>query len=103
MPSIGAWLIPWQVHKSQVKNHCHTYGYANYQKFIEEMNKHKWEQRGWKDSLFDYQNKSEIHASVFKFEDKGMIMRTPVDYFRASVFIKKYIGETFNKKNIIKW
>ena len=113
----GSWIC----NRNQVKqNQCmaeqNMYGKASFAKFKENFDKTSWvHKREWKWSLF-YEDKknytgntSEIHADIFMFNHIGMIMKTPIDYWKAIRYTHKYIKthfpEDLNKKNIktYKW
>jgi hypothetical protein len=39
---------------------------------------------------FRIYNESEIHADIYKFENEGMVMRTPIDYLMSQYYLKQY-------------
>ena len=113
------YLTVWISKISQVKKYLNrdyeSYGWASFKKFKNELNKINWEhKKDWKYSLFLYVGDSckldsQIHADIFSFHRIGMIMKTPIDYWRANAYIHKYVKEHFkddlNSKNnqLYKW
>lgn len=89
--------IPWQTHLDMTKDYSKVYGKANYKKFIEEFEKIDWNRDDWfENSYFHYESDSKIHANIYKFNGKGMLMRTPYDYYRVYRYLK-------NKRNTVNW
>ena len=97
-------LVPWIVHLDMSKGErdCEAIGYGNFNTFIKEFNKINWEfDCEFEKSLFLRKEKSKIHATIFKFNNKVMIMRSPVDYHRAERYAKQYIKNNFSHKSKI--
>lgn len=82
-----SWGINWSVHIVMVKDHCNNYGWGNFKQFKENFYKYDLKNdRGWKDSFFNYNNNSECHADIIEFNGNGMILY-PIDYLRYKLFI----------------
>jgi hypothetical protein len=99
-------LITWGVHISMVKGEFCPYGWATYSKFKREFDKYNWEwDKCFENSLFDYPSGGYIHASIFKFDYKGMIMRDPFSYFLSALYIRRYIRKNIKpyRKDKVKW
>lgn len=99
-------IVPWSAHKNMTKSFSQKHGKINFKRFVEEFNKNKYNWKydpNHKTSLFDYNTNSEIHASIIKFNDIGMIMRTPWDYWMTKFYIKKYIKENFDTNQNYNW
>lgn len=91
--------VEYGTHIDQVKQFTKPYGKASYNAFVEEFEKHSWQQSNvFKNSLFDYPNNSEIHASIIKFNGVGMIMKSPIEYWKMWYYMRQY----FKNKNIVK-
>lgn len=91
-------LLNWITHLEMVNKDCDVYGWGSYKKFKEQFDKIEWECNYYFNSVFVYhrnyhRNKleSKCHANIFKFRNIGMKMRTPLDYYLANRYIKKYI------------
>lgn len=98
-------FIKWLTHMSMTKDSCDSYGYAGYKSFIKEIESNNgWYRKHYKLSLFneDYQ-RNYIHSDIYKFNFKGMIMRTPLDYLISKLYLRKYIKNKFNVGNVVKW
>lgn len=91
-------FIDWRVHISQVNNFTIVHGRGTYKRFLEEFNKRQWVQRGWTDSWFGLLDDSEIHASIIKFDGRGMTL-SYLDWGRVQLWIKNH--KTI--KSTIKW
>ena len=76
-------LVSYSVHRSQVLDEGVGWGYGNFEDFIREFNKRQWEKDGtYKKSFFgvgDRHGLDHIHASIIKFDGKGMIL-DPISY-----------------------
>ncbi len=97
--------VNWRVHIQMVKDNTDNYGWGNYNSFVREFRKQNWTfNKIWNESLFDRDNNSEIHANIFKFNGKGMILPF-FDYMKATKFVKEYIKENFisNSKETVNW
>jgi len=80
----------YDTHIIMVKKYTNKYGKANYNIFVQEFNKCKWDTERWKGSLFDYSTDSEIHASIIKFNGIGMIMQNPIEYLKMIYYVYQY-------------
>jgi hypothetical protein len=86
----------WISHLEMTRSDRYPCGWGNYRTFKREFYKKEWKANiAWKSSLF---NKDEdlyghdhnyLHAGIFKFDGKGMMMRTPWDYILANLLIRK--------------
>lgn len=118
--SIMLFFEGWFSHKSQVKKNQYMseqnmYGKASFDKFRKEFDSVLWtHDKEFKWSLFYYKENSyecisEIHADIFMFNHIGMIMKTPIDYWKAIRYAHKYIKTHFaddlKRKNtkLYKW
>lgn len=94
--------IMWFMHIDRVKSNCCKYGWASFnlfkKKIMELDGQWEWDLR-FPNSLFH--NESKVHAYIYKFNEIGMIMRTPIDFLMAELFVRKYIRKRFNR--IYKW
>lgn len=103
--------ISWSVHISMTRSSTKRYGYgwASFKKFKREFDKIEWEYKSiWKNSLFGNYltlSSSQFHASIIEFNTKGMIMRTPLDWYLAKRYVKKHIKNNFlpPKPPKVKW
>ncbi|GLI82536.1 hypothetical protein ANABIO32_02230 [Rossellomorea marisflavi] len=96
-------LVPWLAHISMVQGSGLDYGWTNYNTFIKVFDKYEWTNDPvYKNSLFHDEDGSRIHANIYRFGHKGMIMRSPVDYYRSVFHIKKQYNEV-KPKNKIDW
>jgi len=96
-------LVIWasyDTHIAMVKRHTNKYGKANYNIFVQEFNKCKWETESFKGSLFDKSTDSEIHASIIKFNGIGMIMQDFVEYLKMRYCLYRYLKNTKIDKEI---
>jgi hypothetical protein len=100
-------MIIWGVHISMIRNDGCAYGWATYSKFKREFNKYTWNfDYIFTDSLFNYPEGGYLHASIYRFNNKGMIMRDPVSYLLSALYIRNYIKRNYkipNKKNVVEW
>jgi len=85
-------LLYRQIHIAQVRDDCKIYGKASFETFLKEFNKRNWERQSmYPESFFGKDNNSnKIHASIIKFDDKGMIMKNTLEYWKFKKFIKKH-------------
>jgi len=97
MAFFGTYWIPWAAHKEMTTRHTHKWDYGTFETFKQEFAKRKWNHEGWPKSLFDYSTKSQIHASIIQFNDKGMVLSWP-DYLRFQKFIKTYYKPNANQE-----
>lgn len=96
-------LVYYTTHIDMTKSRTKIYGYGTYSKFLREFNKYNWQQGDYfESSLFDGKNNCQIHASIIEFDGIGMIMRTPLDYFLAVMFVRRYIKQ-LGKIKLYQW
>ena len=99
-------FVDWTTHKDMVRDNTETYGYAGYKEFVREFHKVEWSYREqWGDSLFSqdtFSHEGYYHASIIKFNDRGMIIKNPIEYLRVRKYVKKYIKENFGK-TLVNW
>lgn len=65
---------------------------GNYKKFVEEFNKQNWEYNNYFESFFVYDYNewkqiSKVHASIYMFNNIGMIIYNPIDFLRIKKFL----------------
>ena len=94
--------IFWVVHINMTKESTQKYGWGNYETFLREFKKCNWENRGWEESLFDYETNSQLHASIIKFKGKGMLL-DPLSYLRVVIFVRRYIKNHIDEKEVVQW
>lgn len=97
---IGSWLyVPWGIHIEMVKENCKKWKWGSFKDFMKEFNKIEWKRDNYypcsffgpQNSFFSHQ--SQIHASIIKFNDMGMILY-PWSFLRFQFFLRKdkYLG-----------
>lgn len=98
-------VLPWDVHRTMVKNSTNSYGEAGYDKFLEEFHKVDWvNDSTFSESLFSRDHNDKIHASIIMFNGKGMMMKNPVAHFRVERYVKRYIKENFGARySVTEW
>lgn len=84
----------WGTHLSMVENHSDKWAWGNFDDFLANFAKKKWEQHGvWMQSWFlpygdkEYDN-WEIHASIIKFDGIGMKLE-PLSYLLFLIWAYK--------------
>lgn len=86
--TIADWQSHWAMTKGCTKQ---QWGYGNHKDFVREFNKHEWKNEGrGGTSLWDRENNCQIHAGIYKFNDIGMVLRTPWDFLMIRWFIRNY-------------
>ena len=89
-----------KVHIDMVKSNCKEYGYGTYDKFVENFKKYELTEMDYfRGSFENYHNDSKFHASIIKFNGKGMILGRK-DLKRAQEYCKKIAD---NGKNTVEW
>lgn len=85
-----AWTrVVWSTHAEMTRTNSDGWGYGTRAQFWQQFHRHKWERgRDWPKSWFDYSTDSEIHASIIRFDGKGMVLR-PWDYWRVTRALKR--------------
>lgn len=97
--SIVFW-ISWSVHRDMVKCHCIQWDYGDFETFLNEFEETKWENQDRQPkSMFDYNTKSQIHASIIQFRGKGMVLY-PWSWFRFKIFERKHIYKQTRVKGL---
>jgi hypothetical protein len=94
--------VSWLVHKNCVVNTTVKHGKGSFKQFIREFNKYNWKYDGKEDALFDNDNKCIVFKDVLLFNDTGMIMVNPLEFWKVKRYVKKYkYKEGFKEK--INW
>jgi hypothetical protein len=100
----------WAAHLEMTRSRNYPCGWGTYRTFKREFHKLKWKANpSWESSLFNGEdgcgyNDNYLHAAIFKFGGRGMMMRTPWDYILASLLIRKEAKKLLYKQsNKIKW
>jgi competence protein ComGC len=96
-------IVHWIVHISMVKNEGCKYGWGTFKRFKKEFDKYEWNNHGYSSSLFNYCEGGYIHADIYKFNNKGMIMRDPFSYLLSKIYIRKHCSYVKPKRNVVKW
>ena len=82
-------LINRQVHKEMTLTNCKQWDYSTYKWFRINFARHEWKiDRGY-GSVFDYATDSECHASIIRFDSRGMVLG-PIDFLRSQIYLKRY-------------
>jgi hypothetical protein len=82
-------LVNQCVHKEMTLGHCKQWDYSSYKWFRINFARHEWEINHNYRSVFDYPTDSQCHASIIRFNGKGMVLG-PIDFFRSQRFLKNY-------------
>lgn len=91
--------ISWSIHISQTKDFTEKYGWGNYRKFKYHFNRCDWDYKYGGERL--KAGDCEYGASIIKFKGIGMIMRTPIDWILAEMYVGRYRGK--HKRGGYKW
>lgn len=83
--------IDWETHIEMTEKQGVDYGWGSFADFKREFDKYEWDSRGWKESGWDRENNSEFHASIVVFNGKGMLLKSPIDWYKASSYAKNHI------------
>ncbi len=87
-------LSSWKIHIEMTKESTDRHGWANFDIFKKEFDKYKWDFDSiYKGSVFNRQKGCQFHAKIIKFNDIGMIMKTPWDWRKANKYLSNYIKE----------
>lgn len=83
------------------------YGWGTFEDFKIMFDRQDWERSDiFKNSLFVrnglYNDISKIHAAIYKFEGKGMLLN-PITYYKSKIYIKNYIEEKEGTKKCVDW
>lgn len=99
-------LANWAAHVSMTKDNCKKYGWGTFKDFKIMFDRQDWEIDEKFQSLFVYDyyldTKSKIHADIYKFEGKGMLLN-PIAFYRSKIYIKNYIEDNVGSKKCVKW
>lgn len=103
--------IGWLLHADTTCMSRGTYGRASFKEFKEQFEMVDWNysrgydalyvedtMNGHKFSDFIYPSLSEI-----KFNDDRMIMRSPLSYFLAKMYVREYLNKGFHNKKKMYW
>ncbi len=99
-------IVGWMVHISQTKCFSERYGWGDYDKFKQHFELCDWKCVGCEGNYLIADNfDSEYGASIIKFNGIGMLMRTPIDWFLANLYVEEYREGAFGKveKGNYKW
>ena len=92
--------VDYRTHISMVKSSTKEYGKTNYNIFLQEFNKCKWDVKRYKGSLFDKSTNSEIHASIIQFNGIGMIMQNQIEYLKMRFHLYQYLKEINKEEEV---
>jgi hypothetical protein len=77
--------IDWFVHRDMTKRWTESWARGAFEDFLYQYKKHNWTRNEkFPKSHFDHLSNSEIHASIIKFDNVGMLL----DYFSFLKFAK---------------
>lgn len=97
-------FISWSIHRSMTVDEGPQWGYGTYRQFLVQYDRQDWEDvskwGNWSDSLFCHETGSKIHASIIKFNGKGMVL-TPRAWLHFLIFVVPAI-KRHNQGNRIK-
>lgn len=103
-------IADWNVHKRMVEEYAQERGRASYATFLKEFNKYEWSNEIsygsiWKGSLWAKGSNDEtyIHASIIKFNNIGMIMKTPIDWLQFLLHMRKNSRKINKPKYEFQW
>jgi hypothetical protein len=96
--------ISYSTHVYMVRRHSVRFGYGSFEQFKEQFFKiDSWtSQSKFDGSFFSDKTDSEYHADIICFNNIGMIMNTPLDWFLVKRFMKKFNKE-YTKQTLYKW
>lgn len=77
------------VHKDMTVGACSEWDYSSYKWFRVNFARHNWKVDYNYKSVFDYHTDSQCHASIIKFNGKGMVLG-PLDFALSQWYLKKY-------------
>lgn len=106
MVFLGFLCIPWLTHREMTKDYTSQYGVGSYKDFVRQFKKVKWTRSRYniKSSIFSEDQTDSYHASVIKFNGRGMIIKDPVSYAFVVLYVRKYIKTTFeDKRKVNEW
>lgn len=86
------------VHQEVTIKNSDTWGYGTYKTFVKEVEKRDWDRKNdWPESYFHSPSDSRVHASIFRFNGKGMVLGY-WDYRKAEKYLKKNSLQVKSKK-----
>ncbi len=93
-------IVSWVLHLGMTRNLnlCPMgYGTASFGRFRREFCQYEWGYSGRGLVAIRHENTTtiEIGHGIVKFGNVGMAMRTPIDYIRLYLFVKRYIKRNF--------
>src|SRR5690606_27286010 len=101
---LGAvFMVNWFIHIHMTVSYSDQYGWSGYSRFKQKFSEYEWRcENGYRYSLFANGYTNEVHASIIKFDNKGMVMIDPVSFLLTQLYVRKYIKNNY-KKNVVKW
>jgi hypothetical protein len=97
-------IFPWLIHIIVTISNNTPYGWSNYNTFVKEFDKYNWDNEKWHaHSLWDRKNACQLHAGLITFNGKGMILKTPIDYTKKILFVRKYFKKNNIGNNKVRW
>jgi len=88
-------IIEYVLHRNVTKRSFDRYGKANFKRFKEEFEKFDWYYNPKSDKLYgksgEYESK--IYSDTYEFNDKGMLISNPIEFFRVKYFLRRYIRD----------
>ena len=92
-------LVPWAAHILSTKYEVFTHVWGSYALFKSKANKCKWVIDPYaKNCLTTKDYKSKLHASIYRFSGVCMIMRTPLDYLLAELYIRMHYKKLLRRQ-----
>lgn len=96
-------MTNYKVHVYMTKTSTINSGRADFKTFKKHFDSFDWvDSKMYKESLFDRNDKAtKIHANIFMFNGKGMVMKNHIAYNKAKKLIKLKLNEL--KQEEFKW
>jgi len=100
--------IEWICHAQTVKEIHKPYGYASFNTFKKHFDATEWDadRNNMKYCLYKYYHGdciSKTDTYSIRFNDVGMILKSPLSLFRARRYIRKYQKSRIKKEELYKW
>ena len=96
-------FVTWRVHLAQTRELTERYGWGSYESFRREFER---EGRQWtleNGSLFECHTASKFHASIVKFDGKGMLLPF-LDWLRVILYMRRARTSVASaNKETVKW
>lgn len=89
--------IDWLIHLSMTKDEKKDYGWGTFEDFKREFGKYTWDNEGDDDGMWDRKNNGKFFANIVLINGVGMLLRSPIAFFRAKRFVK---GRIKHEENI---